>query len=247
MDSTDAPNNIVNANGNRCTLKRGDSVRYTDLPNQPVAVIVYDNTDNPTKFRVAYNNQGSQLFTTTQLGGLNIGAIYLIDPSKTSSYEVFISIPISEEQNVSLDVYLISAYFPVNEPGIQEVNLNEEKKPMQLNGYAKVHYHAWTEHNEMTIKAADAERPLIGVLIQGDETTIVGLNVSKEQEKTLKELVKTGSEIEEGNLKFLTTEKNLEKRDYTAVLSQMIYSPVASASSKSIGDISFSDNAQKSK
>ena len=109
--------------GLRQTLKRGDAVTFTDLPMQPVAIVLYNNTGNTTTAIVSYANEAPQSMTldSVQAQGFSLGSAYFINPANTQATEIRISVPEDAQEDASIDVYAVSLFLPLGSVQNQEI------------------------------------------------------------------------------------------------------------------------------
>ena len=114
--------------GEKITIKPGNVINYTNLPNQPIALIAYNNSGNNTEVIVNYINIRSMHLESVSEFGLSLGEVFLLNPEVTKKNEITISIPRTEPNNSSVDVYCVSLLFPIKRKGINSFEIKDKLK-----------------------------------------------------------------------------------------------------------------------
>lgn len=239
MNYTDVlkPQKII-TNGGRCTLHKGEAVRYANLPDYPVAVVVYNSTRTNLRFRIAYNKERPKAYVAENLetSGYSLGHAYLINPGVTKTYDITIAVSGFNPDGASLEVYIAGAGLPM-EAGIREHDLSLEGEPFIFDGYSRVYctpMFSW-----YNLKVETAEEGLTGFVFQDDRVMVNSLNVASEQKKNIKDLITIGAGIDPKNVSYGTVEgTKWEKELYGSVL-QVAYDPVTTSDDTGLGRISI--------
>lgn len=224
--------------GSRQTLGKGEMVRFTDLPNQPIALVAYNNND-ATKYVVSYNNEAPLSFNidSVQTQGYSLGNAFLFNPGVTGAQEISVSVPETAQSDASIDVYLVSTYLPTS--GINNIEIPLDGTEKFFSGYSRAYATpplAWYRLNIKSEKTG-----LVGFIFKNDEIKPVAVNVaSSEIEKSLKskiyaDLKRTG--IEKPDV--ICENGNYYTDDFYGTSSQIVYSPVSSAKTTNNGKISI--------
>ena len=226
--------------GARQTLGKGQSVTYTDLPNQPIALVAYNNKGTTTKYIVQYNNQAPNSFTidSVQAQGFSLGNAVLLDPSITGSREISVSVPNDVPQDASIDVYLVSLYLPLN--GIQNYEIPLNGAEVKFNGYSRAYATPPLAWYHLQIKSQ--ETGLIGFWFNQSKIFIIGVNVNTQIGPVIKSKIycdkeKTGFSIAESDYFF--NAGSTYQKDFYGTSTQYVYSPVSSAKTTQNGTISI--------
>jgi len=161
--------------GGKYTLKPGNVVRYTSLPNQPMAVIIYNNTGNSPTVRCHYNSETTDIpLAPVQGKGYSSGYCYLFNPREAHSKEITISLDVNSQENVQVDIYLASLYFPIND--ITKHQILSNGTPVALEGYSKVYFISTLAQHEMIIKTN--AQSFLGLIFYNDEINVLGVRMS---------------------------------------------------------------------
>jgi len=224
-------------NGARCTLYKGEIVRYAGLPKYPLAVVVYNNANTDVLVRVAYNDKQPEAFfaRTLENSGYSLSHAYLINPAITQAYDIIIGVSDFNPDGASIEVYIASAGLPMDQ-SVQAHHLSKGGDTFIFNGYSKMYCTpelAWYK-----LKIETAEEGLTGFIFQGKQVIINSLNASPDQEN-LQNLVTMGDGILAEQVSFSTVQgTKWENELYGAVL-QFAYIPVTSAGNQELGRISI--------
>ncbi|MFE4109861.1 hypothetical protein [Kosakonia sp. YIM B13611] len=227
------------SDGSRTTLGKGQAVTYTNLPNQPVAIVVYNNTGNTTPFNVAYNNQKPQNYSvqSVQGQGFSLGLAYLIDPSVTKAFEITVSVPDQAQQNSSVDVYAVSLFLPLS--GINNIQIPTNGNAVSFSGYSRAYATPDLAWYDLNINSTSTG--LVGLFFEDSTITVVGINMPKESSAALKKVVinTSGSGVPDSNIAIVVESGNLYQNSIFGTSSQIVYSPVSPVNTVSDGSISL--------
>ena len=225
------------SDGSRETLTKGDAVTFNHLPNQPVAIVVYNNTGNTTSFNIAYNNKvpASYSVDSVQGQGFSLGLAYLINPAITQSNEITVSVPDSAQQDASLDVYAVSLFFPLGGINNQEIPLNGT--PVNFSGYSRAYATPPLAWYQITINSNSTGS--IGLCFNLDMVYVIGVNVYSEIKPAIKDKVvlDADSGFNESNVKYSLRAGNQFVYQFYGTSTQIVYSPVSSKNTTSDGSI----------
>ncbi|HAU5637502.1 hypothetical protein [Citrobacter amalonaticus] len=238
LDAVDFLDNGI-ADGRRVTLRKGQAITFADLPNQPVAIVVYNNTGDKTEFNVVYNNQCPETFNvdSVQAQGFSLGLAYLINPAKTHANEISVSVPNFAAANASVDVYAVSLYLPRRDIQNQEIPLNG--KEIQFSGYSRAYATPPLAWYQQTIKSNMTGS--IGLQFYNDTISVIGVNVPKEIEPVIKSKIinSAGSGLSTEQLLIKCESGNVFVNNFYGTSSQIVYSPVSSARTTSNGSLAI--------
>ncbi len=224
--------------GSRQTLGKGDSVLFTDLPNQPIVLVAYNNTGNTTKYVVSYNNQAPKSFEidSVQAQGFSLGNAFFLDPSKTGAREISVSLPNTDQSKASIDVYLVSLYLPTS--GIQNQEIPLTGKEIVFNGYSRAYATpplAW-----YTLNISSTETGLVGFVFNQGTIETIAVNTPLALKPVLEGKMygnaeKTGFAPNAPICK----PGSSYTEDFYGTSTQIVYSPVSSAKTTKNGRISI--------
>ncbi len=225
-------------NGSRQTLSKGNAITFTDLPNQPIVLVAYNNTGNTTDYVVSYNNQAPKHSTidSVQGQGFSLGNAFLLNPAVTGSREISVSVPNTAQSEASIDVYLVSLFLPTAGISNVEIPLNGERE--SFNGNSRAYATpplAW-----YTLNIQSNETGLIGFKFNTDEIETIGVNIPNELIPMLKNKIygdkeKTGMAPSDP----VTVSGNSFNKDFYGTSTQIVYAPVSAANTTSNGSISI--------
>ena len=225
--------------GERQTLGKGDMVSFTDLPNQPIALVAYNNTGNTTPYVVSYNNQAPKSFNidSVQGQGFSLGNAFFLNPAKTGSREISVSVPNTAQGEASVDVYLVSLFLPTAGIDNKEIPLNGTQ--IYFNGYSRAYATPPLAWYNLNITSTE-ETGLVGFLFNTDSIDTIAVNIASELLPVLKSKI-YGNEEKTG---FAPTDPEVESgssfsKDIYGTSTQYVYSPVSSAKTTKNGMISI--------
>lgn len=225
--------------GQRTTLDCGESVTFTNLPLQPVAIISYNNTGHSTPVVTVYNNQ---MPNRTQLDsihaqGFSLGSAYLINPAKTQGREITVSVPSDAHQGASVDVYAVSLSLPLSEINNQNIPLTDEA--ITFHGYSRSYAVPPSAWFEKTIKAQGTGQ--VGLSFIRNEIHIIGVNIAVETHPALKRkiIVQVNSGIEYSDITYHLNSGNIYQETFYGTSDQLVYSPISAKNIKNNGYISL--------
>lgn len=225
------------SDGSRTTLGKGDAVTFDHLPNQPVAIVVYNNTGNTTPFNVVYNNQvpTSYNVASVQAQGFSLGLAYLINPANTNANEITVSVPDIAQQGASVDVYAVSLFLPLSAIQNQEIPLNGT--PVNFNGYSRAYATPPLAWYQQTINSNSTGS--IGLYFTNDTIQVIGVNVPTQAEPAVKNVVinTANSGISSDKVTYSLNSGNAYISTFYGTSTQVVYSPVSSANTTSNGSI----------
>ena len=230
------PQKVI-THGSRCTLYKGEVVRYAGLPKYPLAIVVYNNTNIEVLFRVAYNDEQPEALVaqTLENSGYSLGHAYLINPALTKSYEITIGVSDFNPDGASLEVYIACAGLP-NDPYVQAHQLSKEGNPFIFNGYSKSYCTPGLEWYHLKVETA--EEGLTGFVFQGQQIIVNGLNVAPDRQY-LQNLVTIGAGMRPEQVTFSTVQGTKWEHELYGALSQLAYIPVTTADNHELGRISL--------
>lgn len=219
--------------GSRVTVGKGDTVRFTNLPNQPIAVVVYNNTGNNPTVHFAYANENaSKTIASSQGQGFSMGYCYMIDPSVARSYETTVSLSNTAQEGATIDVYLVSLYFPLGNIQNQPVNL--DGSPTEFNGYSRAY---WTPFfAEYNLNITTTEKGLVGLLFQDNTIKVIGVNMPTSVD--LGQYITIGAGMQQSQVTTEIVAGTVYEKPFYGTQSQMVYSPISAANSTNTGGIS---------
>ncbi|WP_049854746.1 hypothetical protein [Dickeya fangzhongdai] len=225
--------------GSRTTLGTGDAVTFTNLPNQPVAIVAYNNTGNTTSFNVVYNNQAptSYQIDSVQSQGFSLGLAYLINPGVTHASEITVSVPKTEQQGSSIDVYAVSLYFPLGKIQNQEIPL--DGRAVHFNGYSRSYATPPLAWYALTVQSGNTGQ--VGLYFSGNRIDVIAVNTPNEIKEVLrtKVIATSGSGIASADFDILVNPGNSYAKNFYGVSSQLVYSPISAANTTQDGSISI--------
>ncbi|CNH52216.1 Uncharacterised protein [Yersinia aldovae] len=227
------------SDGSRTTLGKGNAVTFTNLPNQPVAIVVYNNTGNTTPFNVAYANQKPQNYSvqSVQGQGFSLGLAYIIDPSVTKAFEITVSVPDQAQQNSSVDVYAVSLYLPLS--GINNVAIPTNGSSVTFSGYSRAYATPGLAWYDLNINSTHTGQ--VGLLFDGSTIEVIGVNMPSTASAALKSVIinTTGSGVPDGNISVTVESGGVYANTIFGTSSQIVYSPVSPTNTASDGSISL--------
>jgi hypothetical protein len=225
-------------NGSRQTLGKGDLIKFTDLPNQPIALVAYNTTGNTTPYVISYNNEKPEHYTieSVEKQGFSLGNAFLINPEKTGAQEISVSVPNTAQSTASIEVYLVSLYLPTS--GINNISVPLNGEMEAFDGYSRAYATPPLAWYTMSIHSSDTG--LVGFKFNNDEIEIIAVNVNPELVPALKSKIhgnkdKTGIQPSAP----IVVSGNTYNHDFYGTSSQIVYSPVSSANTTRNGSISI--------
>lgn len=225
------------SDGSRVTLTMGDAVTFDHLPNQPVAIVVYNNTGNTTPFNVSYSNNPPTSYSvdSVQGQGFSLGLAYIINPVNTQSNEITVSVPDQAQPDSSLDVYAVSLFFPLSDINNQEIPL--DGTPVNFSGYSRAYATPPLAWYQQTINSNSTGS--IGLYFTGDTVKVIGVNVNADIKDVIKSkvIVSSSNGINPENVTFSFNPGNQYIYSFYGTSSQIVYSPVSSENTTSDGSI----------
>lgn len=225
--------------GSRVSIGKGQAVTFSSLPNQPIAIVVYNNTGNTTPFNVVYNNLAPKQLTveSVQGQGFSLGVAYLINPANTGANEISVSVPNTAQEKASLDVYAVSLFFPLSGIQNQEIPLNGEH--VDFNGYSRAYATPPLAWYQLSVQSQ--ETGLVGFKFLTDTVEVLAVNVAPQFENALKSKVYFNEDtgISSKDVSFTLESGNSINQNIYGISSQIVYSPVSSANTTHNGMISI--------
>jgi hypothetical protein len=164
--------------GSRVTIAPGETVRFQNLPNQTIAAVIVNNSDNNPNAHITYaNNIESVKVASPQKQGISVGYCYFINPAEANeanSHEIAVTLS-QKNKNYSetVDVYLVSVYLPVSGIPSEGLSLWDSKS---LEGYSRAYFTPPFAECNLTLKAAN--NGLVGLLFQDRKVTVIGQKMS---------------------------------------------------------------------
>ena len=230
--------NIIN-NGARCTLRRGELVRYVNLPEQPIAVVMCNNTDQTTRIRLGYNNEYPQSFMVPapQESGFSVGHIYLLNPAVTHNHEIALALPQDLEESASVDVYLVSSFLPFQEDKIQNIAIPSDGDFVPFKGYSRMY--CTPQFNWYLMQVDSTQKGLVSLFFQDNKVKVIGLNLAPQHECTFRDLVTVGAGVDANRVTFDRKEGARWQYEFFGSITQVVFSPVLNADQAMIGQLSL--------
>lgn len=219
--------------GQRHTLKKGDVVKYTNLPEQPIAIVVYNNTGNTTTFLIAHQSGKSESFTIASVHNksYSMGHVCLINPAVTKSHEVSVSISGFAQNDASIDVYLVSLLLPTDKKTLKNIQVKTNRKPVAFKAHSKV---SFTPDFGLCDMLLDTTKfGLAGLFFQGDAVVVIGLNLPESMAKHLQDVVRLGPGMEAAKVSFRTSQGTKWSYEIYGFEQPMVYVPISASKSVS--------------
>ena len=164
--------------GSRCTLGSNEGVRYTDIPDQFVAVIICNNTQENQMVHFNYAGQTiSKLVASPTKQGFSMGYCYLINPSQTEYYDMTIFLSDFAPKDATVDVYLVSLLLPVEDSAAQYQGIGLDGSPVSFNGYSRFYGDSNLSFNEYVLQVDSTDKGLVTLLFEGDAVHLLGVNM----------------------------------------------------------------------
>jgi|GEM_PF-2794571 len=237
-------NNVIN-DGGRFTLDSTNpdkaAVRYTNLPNQLIAILVHNNNGNNGRFRIAYDGYQpiSRKLPSVDGGGAGFGYIYLIDPSKANSYDISIGVPVGTgNAPISLDVQLVSLMFPLNTSGVQNQEIPLNGADCAFNGYSRSYCTPQPTWYNATVMS-EGGLGLMGIMINGQNSVeIYGTNISYDYQDYYKSYIEKGIGAENIALNYHMESGRTVSHEFFGMAEQLVFAPVSMEDSTHLGCIS---------
>lgn len=172
----DAPKVIKT--GEKTTIKTGDVINYINLPNQPIALIIYNNTGGNTQVSIRYKKVTHIRLASVSDRDSGLGQVFLLNPSVTQKNDITISIPHTESADSLVDVYCVSALYPTNTEGINSFEINDEVNYFQ--NYSKAY--ATPQFAWYTLSIQMGFYGFIGLLFEKEQVSLIGININTSKE-----------------------------------------------------------------
>ena len=164
------------SNGAKYNLKKGDTVRYDNLPNQPVAAIMYNNTGDNPSVRVGYGSGVTITLDAVQENGFGNGYCYVFDPNETNESEITFTLSNSGTAEANVDIYLVSGAFPIEpDTGIDIKELSLYGETLNFDGYSKAQCTPQFADYTLTIEAYEVG--FMTVLFYDNVIKVLGVNI----------------------------------------------------------------------
>lgn len=160
--------------GKKVTIGPGNTVNYINLPNQPVAVVVYNNTGNNTHIIFDYISRKDVYLDSVSSKGYSIGDVYLLNPRIKQNYNITVSIPHTEPRDSSVDIYCVSLLFPLNCKGINNFKIKED--PTNFYRYSRAY--ATPQPTWYSLSLQMESYGFLGLLFKDQNIEIIGLNIN---------------------------------------------------------------------
>ncbi len=215
--------------GAKTTIKPGEVINYTNLPNQPIALIIYNNSGDNTEVLVGYSNVTKIRLASVSEPGLSMGQAFLLNPAKIKKNEIAISIPHSEQKDATVDVYCVSLLLPTDTRGINNFEMSGD--PHYLQGYSRAYASPQLAWYNLCVEMENYG--FLGVFFQGEKVEIIGVNINTSEDviKHIKSKIFCAPElngIDEQKVSYnLSTSSRYEKIFYGDT-SQMVLASLSS-------------------
>lgn len=111
--------------GSRCTLHKGESITFANLPQQPIAIVGHNNNGLATHVMLNTSNHSTSeknLHIETQ--SFSVGCAYIINPDKMQANEMSLSLPETACSEASIDIQIVNLYIPDNQTSTGTVFLD---------------------------------------------------------------------------------------------------------------------------
>ncbi len=244
----------TNSGGQRVNLREGQAITYTNLPNQLVALVVYNNGGNNTEISVSYNASAPpKKFTleSVQSAGNSLGLVYLVNPSVTNITQISLSIPDFKGNEGDIDVYCMSLRFPLGGGEYPIQNMEMSTRPTPFGGYSRAYATPQLQWYSLMVQSSEegSKQGLIGLYFNAsgniefwgfgvNTEAVYGYLNSKERvyyDETFTGVSASNVVIDKKNL---TSANRLENSIY-GMSQQIVFSPISAAKFTDVGQISL--------
>lgn len=103
--------------GAKNTLRKGQSVTFTNLPSHPIAIVGHNNNGCSTHVLLNAANRSScekQTINIAETQTFSVGCAYIINPEKMQINEMTLSLPDNAPDQASVDIQIVSLCIPDN-------------------------------------------------------------------------------------------------------------------------------------
>lgn len=244
----------TNSGGQRVTLKTGEAITYTNLPNQLVALVVYNSGGNNTEIVVTYNNgfpPKSFKLESVQSAGNSLGLVYFVNPSVTKITQISISIPQFKGNEGSIDAYCISLSFPKDGGPLPIGNVELSPSPTKFGGYSRAYATPQLQWYNLRVQSSEegSNQGLVSLFFNPEgNVELWGLGVNPTAVKAYLEdpdhvffdQEQTGVSADNVIIKQenFTSGNRLEETFY-GLSKQIVFSPISAANYTDVGQISL--------
>lgn len=175
----------IESEGGLQVINTGEAVKFTQLLNQPMALILFNNNSNNPVVTINYDNQKPRRKTLSAVDRTeaSVGFAYVFDPSVSGNREISVSLN-PNQSAASISAFIVSQGMPhlsrLRKPRFQVVHLQDDGERVSLNGYSRAFStppFAWFDLN---IEAES--KGLIGFLFEDrnvtdEPVTCLGINM----------------------------------------------------------------------
>lgn len=216
--------------GEKISIKTGDSITYTNLPNQPIALLIYNNSGNNTEVIITYLSIRSTSLESVSQRGLSLGEVFLFNPSTTKTNEITVSIPRTEFKDSSVDIYCASLLLPTNLIGLTNFEMNRTAK--YFKGFSRAYATPQLAWQNFSVEMGFFG--FIGLLFEEDRVKVIGINVNTSEKvinhiksKIYYNLKETGFNPE--HITFYFTPATRYSKMFYGISKQMVFVSMSSA------------------
>ncbi len=244
----------TNDGGQRVRLQKGDAITYTNLPNQLVALVVYNNGGNNTEVSVTYNVAfPPKKFTleSVEAAGNSLGLVYLVNPAVTDITQISISVPDYKGNEGEVETYCVSLRFPLDGGTNPIQNIPMTNEPSTFSGYSRAYATPQLQWYNMMAQSSEqgTNQGLIGLYFTPEgniEFWGFGVNPAP-VEAYLKDPNRVYYGEDETGVKAsnvvisqstLTSGNRLERPIY-GLSQQIVFSPISASDYTNVGQISL--------
>lgn len=103
--------------GAKNTLRKGQSVTFTNLPTHTIAIVGHNNNGCYTHVLLNGSNRSSNespTFNIAETQTFGVGCAYIINPTKMQINEMTLSLPENAPDQASVDIQIVSLCIPDN-------------------------------------------------------------------------------------------------------------------------------------
>jgi len=219
-------------NGQKCILKKGDVVRYVELPSEPIAVVVYNNTANTTTCLISCGGEPIQEMTLP--ANARGGQVCVINPAVSQSYEVAVLLDGGAHHDACIEVFLVSTFLPSDQKTLdtKEIKLHQDRYNFKDNSRL---YFTPAITGVYTLVMNTTKYGQMGLLLDGRIVIVVGLKIPQEAQSFLKETIHIGAGMASSQVFFNMSTGTRWHYNFYGMQQPLVYVPV---SNPVIGQIS---------
>lgn len=226
--------NVVHtiSDGSKCTIKCGESVKFTDLPPELIAVVVCNNTQNSETVHFAYAHHSISKKMASPADGISMGCCYIINPSVTKSYEVAVSLSSGAQADATADVYLVSGYLPMGR-AIQNHMVPLNDTPVNFNAYSRLFF--TPSSNWYALQLDSSEKGLVTLFFLDKTVNIFPLNMPFGLD--VRSFILLGPDVNSTNIHIHNPMDGIFSHEFYGVGSQIVLNPMISSNATNVGSL----------